>query len=160
MQDRSSPWIHVLLRDHLVRSKRERNSTPHSRSTGEGVFLENSQESWNKTTSSTASCASGKDCFLQAENREFTRPKNSATHFAHKGVDMDYKEERSKRSSKGDRAPPSYLSGTFALKGERKGAHHHDNSFLPRHLFHWGQIGIVSHLRRRADRAGGRTSPA
>jgi hypothetical protein len=66
---------------------------------------------------STTSCASGEDYFLQAEDREFTYPKNSVAHFAHKGVDTDYKEERSKRSSKGDRVPPSYLSGAFALKG-------------------------------------------
>jgi hypothetical protein len=80
---------------------------------------------------SAASCTLGKHCFLQAKSQEFTRPKNSAAHFAHKGVDMDYKEERSKRSSKGDRVPPSYLSIPFALKGGWKGTHHHGDSFLP-----------------------------
>jgi hypothetical protein len=32
--------------------------------------------------------------------------------------------------------------------------------FYPRHPLHRGEIGIISHLRRRADRARGRTSPA
>jgi hypothetical protein len=63
---------------------------------------------------------------------------------------------------KGDGAPPSYLSGTFTLKGGRKEALHHNNSLLPRHSLHrgGGEIGIISNLRRRADRARGRTSPA
>jgi hypothetical protein len=35
---------------------------------------------------------------LLAKDREFTCPKDSATHFAHEGVDTNYKKERSKCS--------------------------------------------------------------
>jgi hypothetical protein len=79
-------------------------------------------------------------------------------HFAHKGVDTSYKKEGSKRPWNG--APPSRLSGTFALKEGQKGIHHHNNSFLPRRPLHGGEIGVISHLRRRANHARGRTSPA
>jgi hypothetical protein len=45
-------------------------------------------------------------------------------------------QERSNRSWNG--APPSHLSGTFALKEGQKGIYHHSNSFLPRHPLHRG----------------------
>jgi hypothetical protein len=68
---------------------------------------------------------------LQVESQEFTCPKNPVDHFAHKGVDTDYKEKRSKCSRKRDGSPSSYPSDTFALKEGRKGTHHCSNSFLP-----------------------------
>jgi hypothetical protein len=104
------------------------------------VFPEDPQESRSKTTDSVASYASSEDYLLQAKNQEFTCPKNSATHFAHKGVDADYKKERGKRPEKRDGASASYLSSTFALKGGQKEAHHHNNYFLPRHPFHRGRL--------------------
>jgi hypothetical protein len=58
------------------------------------------------------------------------------------------------------KAPSSCSSGTFALKGEQREACRHDNSILPRHTLHQGKSGIVPHLRRRANRAWGRTSSA
>jgi hypothetical protein len=65
-----------------------------------------------------------------------------------------------KKRSKWDGGPSSYPSDTFALKEERKGIHHHSNSLLPRRPLHQGEIGVISHLRRRANHARGRTSPA
>jgi hypothetical protein len=65
-----------------------------------------------------------------------------------------------KKRSKQDRGPPSCSSGTFALKEGQKEACHHGNSFLPRCPLHLGESGIVSHLRRRANCAWGRTSSA
>jgi hypothetical protein len=94
----------------------------------EEAFLGIPQESRNKTADSATSCASGKDYPLQVESREFTCPENSAVHFAHKGVDTDYKKEGNKRSW--NRAPPSHLSGTFALKERRKGIRHRSLSTL------------------------------
>jgi hypothetical protein len=66
-----------------------------------------------------------------------------------------YKEKRSKR----DGGPSSYSSNTFALKG-RKGIHHHNISFLPRRPLHRGESGVFSHVRRRANHARRKTSPA
>jgi hypothetical protein len=87
-----------MLRDHLVRRRREGNSAPHSGSTGGEAFLGNPQERWNKTADSATSCALDEDYLLQVESREFTCPKNPIVHFAHKGVDTDYKKEGSKCS--------------------------------------------------------------
>jgi hypothetical protein len=95
---------------------------------------------------SAASCASIEDYLLQAKNREFTCLKNSAAHLAHKGLDTDYKKERGKRPEKRDGTSPSYLSGSFALKGGRKETRHHDSSFYPDVLFIGGGIGVISHL--------------
>jgi hypothetical protein len=78
--------------------------------------------------------APDEDYLLQVESREFTCPKNPIIHFTDKGVDTGYKKEGSKRSWNG--APPSRLSGTFALKEGRKGIRHRSNSFLPRHPLH------------------------
>jgi hypothetical protein len=117
-----------------------RNSAPHSRSTGEEVFLEDPQESRSKTTGGAASCASSEDDPLQAKRREFTCPKNSTVHLAHKGVDANYKKKGGKSSGKGDGTSSSYLFGTFAIKGGRKETHHHNNSFLPRHPLHRGRL--------------------
>jgi hypothetical protein len=108
----------------------------------------------------TTSCAPDEDYLLQVESREFTCPKNSIVHFAHKGVDTAYKKERSKRSWKRDGGPSSYHSGTFALKEGRKRTRHCSNSVLPQHPLHRGEIGVISHLRQRANHAGRRTSPA
>jgi hypothetical protein len=58
-----------------------------------------------------------------------------------------------KKRSKWDRGPPSYSSSAFALKGGQKEACHHSNSIVPRRSLHRGKSGIVSHLRRRANRA-------
>jgi hypothetical protein len=90
-----------------------RESALHSGSTGEEAFLGNLRESQNKTADGATSCAPDEDYLLQVENREFTCSKNPIIHFAHKGVDTDYKKEGSKRSWNG--APPSRLSSTFAL---------------------------------------------
>jgi hypothetical protein len=60
---------------------------------------------------------------------EFTNPKHSAAHLAHKGVDTDYKKERGKHLKKGDGTSPSRLSGTLALKGGQKETRHHGSSF-------------------------------
>jgi hypothetical protein len=132
------------------------NSAPHSGSTGEEAFLENLRESRNETAESATSCASNEDYRLQVESREFTHPKNPVAHFAHKGVDTDYKIKRSKQ----DGGPSSYPSNTFALKEGRKGIHHRSNSFLPQRPLHRGESEVISHLQRRANHARGRTSPA
>jgi hypothetical protein len=79
---------------------------------------------------SVASCASSEDYILHAKDREFTYPKNSAAHLAHKRVGADYKKERGKRLEKRDGASSNSLFGTFALKEGQK-THHRDNSFLP-----------------------------
>jgi succinate dehydrogenase/fumarate reductase flavoprotein subunit len=129
VRDRFPPWIHVLLRDHLVHSRREGNSAPHSGSTRGEAFLRNPRESRNKTADSATSCAPDEDYLLQVKSQEFTCPINPIVHFTHKGVDTDYKKEGSKRFWNG--APPSRLSGTFALKEGRKEIHHCSNSFLP-----------------------------
>jgi hypothetical protein len=98
------PWIRILLQDHLVRSRREGNSAPHSESTGEEAFLGNLRESRNKTADTATSCALDKDYFLQVESQEFTCPKNPVVHFAHKGVDTNYKKKGSKRGTELHRA--------------------------------------------------------
>jgi hypothetical protein len=64
-----------------------------------------------------------------------------------------------KKRNKRDRGPSSYPSDTFTLKEGRKEIHQHCNSFLPRCPLHQGEIGIISHLRQRANHARGRTSP-
>jgi hypothetical protein len=69
---------------------------------------------------------------------------------------MDYEEKRSKR----DGGPSSCSSDTFALKEGWKEIHHHNNSFLPRRPLHRGENRVISHLRRRANHARGRTSLA
>jgi hypothetical protein len=143
VRDRSPPWIRVLLRDHLIRSRWGGNSAPHSGSTGEKAFLENLRESQNKAADSATSYAPGEDYLLQVKSRKFTYPKNLVVHFVHKGVDTDYKKERSKR----DGDPSSYPSDTFAFKEGWKGIHHRSNSFLPQRPLHQGEIGVISHLR-------------
>jgi hypothetical protein len=60
-----------------------------------------------------------------------------------------------KKRSKRDRGLLSCSSGTFALKEGQKEACHHSNSILPRRPLHRGKSGIVSILRRRANRAWG-----
>jgi hypothetical protein len=55
-----------------------------------------------------------------------------------KGVDADYKKERDKRPEKRDGTSPSFLSGTFALKGGRKETCYRSSSVLPRHPLHRG----------------------
>jgi hypothetical protein len=143
-----------LLRDHLVCSRRRRNSASHSGSTGEEAFPKNLRESRNEAANSAASSAPGEDYLLQVRSREFIYPKNPVVHLVHRRVDTDYEEKRSKR----DRGPSSYSFCTFALKEGQKEVCHHNNSFLPRCPLHRGKSGIISHLRRRANRAWGRTS--
>jgi hypothetical protein len=96
----------------------------------------------------TTSCKSG------AEN-SFTRRTPLSTSSIEKWTHITRK-KRSKR----DRGPSSCSSGTFALKEGQKEVCHHNNSFLPRRPLHRGKSGIISHLRRRANRAWGRTSSA
>jgi hypothetical protein len=65
-----------------------------------------------------------------------------------------------KKRNKRDKGPSSCPSGTSALKGEQKEAYRHGNSILPQRPLHRGECGIVPHLRRRTNRAWGRTSSA
>jgi hypothetical protein len=65
-----------------------------------------------------------------------------------------------KKRSKRDRGPSSYSFGAFALKEGRKEIRHRSDSFLPQRPLHRGESRIISHLRRRANHAWGRTSSA
>jgi hypothetical protein len=135
MQDCSPPWICILLRNHLVCSRRERNSTPHSGSTRKETFPKNLRESRNKAADSATSNAPGEDYLLQVKSQEFIYPKNPVVHLVHRRVDTDYEEKRSKR----DRGPSSCSSGAFALKEGWKEIRHPDfasamNPFFARNL--------------------------
>jgi hypothetical protein len=103
---------------------------------------------------------SSEDDLLQSQGRELTYPKKSDVHLAHKGVNTNHSKQGSKCPKSGDESAPRHLSGTFALKGGRKEERHHASSFLPRHPLYRGEIGVITHLRRRAYHARGRTSPA
>jgi hypothetical protein len=65
-----------------------------------------------------------------------------------------------KKRSKRDRGPSNCPFDTFALKEGQKEIHYHSNSILPRRPLHRRENKVISHLRRRANHAGGRTSPA
>jgi hypothetical protein len=61
---------------------------------------------------------------------------------------MDHSKEGSKRPESGDENTPSHLSDAFALKEGRKEERYCADSFLPRRPLHWGETGVITHLRR------------
>jgi hypothetical protein len=91
------PWIRVLLRNHLVRGGRRRDSTSYSGSTGEKAFLENLRESRSEAGNSATSSAPGEDYLLQARSREFVHPENPVVHLIHGKMDTNYKKKETTR---------------------------------------------------------------
>jgi hypothetical protein len=97
VQDRSPPWIRVLLWNHLVYGKRRRNYASYSGSTGEEAFLENLRESQNEDKA--ISVAPGEDYLLQVRSREFIYPKNPIVYLIHRRVNTDHEEKGNKRDN-------------------------------------------------------------
>jgi hypothetical protein len=93
-----------------------------------------------------------KDRLRQTRDREPADPKKSTVYFPDERMDTNRKEER-------DQEEASCSFRASALKGERKEDRHDSRTVLPRRSFH-RESGVAPRLRRRADRARRRTTPA
>jgi hypothetical protein len=119
----------------------------HRGSTGEEAFLGNLQESRNKTADGATSCALDKGYLLPVESREFPCLKNPVAHFAHKGVDTDYKEKKEAGIPKrGMKTRQVILPAPSPSKKDRKEFTTVVTPFYPQRPLHRGDIGVISHL--------------
>jgi hypothetical protein len=101
---------------------------------------------------SATSSAPKKDRLQKARGRGPADPENSTVYFPDERMDTNCKEERDQ-----EEASCSFCAST--LKGERKEDRHDSRTFLSRRSFH-RESGVAPRLRRRADRAQRRTTPA